>query len=104
MSDLISAVKSANWHTIVLLIPGLTFLLIVSKVYVDLQNSMQRESFTQQLGGLTARIESVADEVGVIRNSDIPDIRMQLVAMMQKQASLSRCNDAKEISVSSPKL
>ena len=39
MSDLVSSIKKTNWHTIVVLVPGLTFLLFISKIYVDMSIS-----------------------------------------------------------------
>lgn len=82
MGDLIEAVKKANWHTIGVMIPGITFLLIVSKIYVDTSQESMRAIFDERISSVRMTIKSIESDQNST-SSDISRLRADMMTIFR---------------------
>jgi hypothetical protein len=79
MSDLIEALKKASWHTIGVMIPGITVLLMFGKIYVDTsRNGLERI--------MTERIESVR-KMQAETSNEMAFLRTEFLSVLRERRS-----------------
>ena len=79
MSDLIQSIKKTNWHTIFVLVPGLSFLVLTAKIYVDTSQSRMESVLTERIESVKGSQASSEDMIKSLRSEVMEMMRLMSI-------------------------